>query len=90
MRIARLVIFVIGAAFFDAIVSVALKEVGIQLGALPMMLKVESHAGVLSMPWSIMFSRAKRTRVLSHLLAVPIRVAAPDSSAHLIVYRYPI
>ena len=47
MRIARFVIFAIAATFFDAIVTVTLKEVGIQLGALPVMVKVAVCWGIV-------------------------------------------
>ena len=47
MQIVRLLVFVVGAAFFDAIVTVALKEAGIRLGALPTMLKVAICWGIV-------------------------------------------
>lgn len=40
MQIGRLVIFVLAAAFLDGVVVVILKEAGIQLGAIPAMLRV--------------------------------------------------
>jgi hypothetical protein len=46
MRIVRLLIFVIGAAFLDAIVTVMLKEAGVYLGAFPTMLKVAACWGL--------------------------------------------
>ncbi len=63
MKILRLVVFVIGAAFLDAVVTVLLKEAGIYLGTFPTMLKVAASWGLVYVIVYHVFGATKKQTV---------------------------